>query len=89
MLSWQCPVCPVEGSPVFVQLSSVGSALDPRWRTFTRSAPRRVYGPERLITEDGEERLVVTAFDPDTGRRAEVRVACEALEVRALETSPA
>jgi RNA polymerase sigma-70 factor, ECF subfamily len=89
MLSWQCLVCPVEGSPVFVQLSSVGSALDPRWRAFTRSAPRRVYGPERLITEGGEERLVVTAFDPDTGRHAEAHVACEALTVRTLEITAA
>ena len=89
MLSWQCPACPIERSPMFVQLGAVGAALDPRWRAFARSAPRRVYGPERLVTEDGEERLVVTAFDPDTGRRAVVRVACEALAVRALEIAPA
>ena len=89
MLSWQCPACNVEGSPVFVQLGSVGSALDPRWQSFQRSAPRRVYGPERLITQDGEERLVMTAFDPDTGRQAAAHVACEALEVRTLEITPA
>jgi hypothetical protein len=89
MLSWQCPGCNVQGSPVFVQLGSVAAALDPRWQAFTRSAPRRVYGPEGLIAEQGEERLAMAAFDPDTGRQAVLHVACEALEVRTLEITPA
>jgi hypothetical protein len=74
---------------MFVQLGSIGAALDPRWAAFRRSAPRHAYGPERLVNEDGEERLVVTAWDPDTGRRAVLHVASEALDVRKLEITPA
>lgn len=89
MLSWQCGTCRIPYSPMHVQLGNTAAARHPRWRAFVRSARYLDFGPERLVAEGGEDVLVVTAWDAETGRRGTLRVACEALAVRRVEIGPA
>jgi len=72
-----------------VHLGNTAAALHPQWRAFTRSARYLAYGPDRLVKENGEEILVVTAWDVETGRQGTLHVACEALAVRRVEITPA
>jgi DNA-directed RNA polymerase subunit RPC12/RpoP len=83
VLHWSCFKCDVGTYWGF--LSVVATGFLPEWLAFWRSAPHLLFEPERLVRAGGEEQVVLTARDPDTGRRATLAVARDTLEVRRFE----
>ena len=89
MLSWRCPSCRIPYSPMHVQLGNTAATTHPQWNAFKRTARYLAYEPERIVQENGEDVLVVTAWDVETGRQGTLRVACDALAVRRVDITPA
>jgi hypothetical protein len=83
VLHWSCFTCDI--GTFYAHLFAVVAGLLPDWMAFWRSAPRLLLGPERLVKVAGEEQVILTAWDRDTGRRATLAVARQSLEVRRLE----
>ena len=83
VLHWSCFKCDVGTYWGFH--SFVVTGFLPEWLAFWRSAPHLLLEPEHLVRAGGEERVVITAQDPDTGRRATLAVARETLEIRRFE----
>ncbi|MGI8913088.1 MAG: RNA polymerase sigma factor [Chloroflexota bacterium] len=80
ILHWSCFHCDV--GTFYGHYFAVAPGLSPEWLAFWRSAPRLLLEPERLVKTAGEEHIVLTARDPDSGRRATLAVARATLEVR-------
>jgi RNA polymerase sigma factor (sigma-70 family) len=80
IVHWSCFHCDV--GTFYGHYFAVAPGLSPDWLAFWRSAPRLVLAPERLIKTAGEEQIVLTARDRDSGRRATLAVARATLEVR-------
>jgi RNA polymerase sigma factor (sigma-70 family) len=80
ILHWSCFHCDV--GTFYGHYFAVAPGLSPDWLAFWRTAPRLLLEPERLIKTAGEEQIVLTAHDRDSGRRATLAVARATLEVR-------
>jgi hypothetical protein len=83
VLHWSCFRCDV--GTFYAPLFSVAGGLAPAWLALWRSAPRLLLEPERLVRAGGETQVVLTARDPDTGRRATLTVSRDTLDVRRFE----
>lgn len=89
-ISWRCPRCPAHSNAFFhAHWDVVALGLHPAMLDFWRSAPRLLFAEQQLVRVGGEERLVLTAVDRDTARRATLAIARETLEVRRFDMADA
>jgi RNA polymerase sigma-70 factor (ECF subfamily) len=80
-VSWRCPRCSAGGTG---GVECVAATM-PAWRAFLLGTPHLRLGSTTEVTRGGERRLVLTAWDDASGRRATVAVAASTMEVRAVE----
>jgi RNA polymerase sigma-70 factor (ECF subfamily) len=87
VLRWYCRNCGDPTTPFVSDLATCAATLVPEWLALRRAAPRLRYGQERLVRVAGDDRVNLTAWDEDTGRRVTLAIDCATLEARSVEVA--